>query len=148
MNLYNYLTKNKPTREHNVTLHHFLPITLRYIKERRKTMRSEAASSHRATSNPSTIRFSFHFHFISENHGSPTPHCPAPHLTLQNSTIISHITLQTNDYYVCFIQHSLHVRSLCSRPLFSPFHGPLKLRQQKPTKRRGTCKACWMKQTL
>ena len=65
MNLYNYLTKNKPTREHNVTLHHFLPTTLRYIKERRKTMRSEAASSHRATSNPqSTIRSSFHFHFI------------------------------------------------------------------------------------
>ena len=63
------LSKNKPTREHNVTLHHSLPITLRYIKERRKTMRSEAASSHRATSNPqSTIRSSFQVHFISENH--------------------------------------------------------------------------------
>ena len=66
------LSKNKPTREHNVTLHHSLPITLRYIKERRKTMRSEAASSRRATSNPqSTIRSSFHVHFISENHRQP-----------------------------------------------------------------------------
>ena len=66
------LSKNKPTREHNVTLHHSLPITLRYFKERRKTMKSETASSHRATSNPqSTIHSSFHFHFISENHRQP-----------------------------------------------------------------------------
>ena len=66
------LSKNKPTREHNVTLHHPLPTTLRYIKERRKTMKSETASSHRATSNPqSTIHFSFHFRFITENHRQP-----------------------------------------------------------------------------
>ena len=100
MNLYNYLIKNKPTREHNVTLHHSLPITLRYIKETRKTMKSETASSHRATSNPqSTIHSSFHFHFISENHRQPhgekkaAPPPTAPRRTSHYKTVRQSHTL-------------------------------------------------------
>ena len=95
------LSKNKPTREHNVTLHHSLPITLRYIKERQKTMRSEAALSHRATSNPqSTIHFISCSFYLRKSlaaprpkEGSPTPHGPAPQLTLQTvRQYTSHIT--------------------------------------------------------
>ena len=94
MNEFVQLSKNKQTREHNVTLHHSLPITLRYIKDRRKAMRSEAASSHRATSNPqSTICSSFHVHFVSENHRQPhgqkeaAPLLTAPRRTSHYKTV-------------------------------------------------------------
>ena len=68
-------------------------------------MRSEAASSHRATSNPQrTLRSSFHVHFISENHRQPHGQkMAAPLLTAPR---------RTSHYKTVRLSHTLHYKQI------------------------------------